>query len=710
MKCTACGNESREGTATCTRCGAQLSTGGTHKLFLIDNRYEVLETIKAGAMGCVYKARDARLDVIVAVKKMLPSFTTPEELRYAQERFREEAKLLSKLRHEGMPKVTDFLIESDPNTGIPAHYLVMTFLEGKDLESLMAERQGRPFPTGEVLEYLGQILDVLGYLHSQDPPIIYRDLTPRNIIIDKGRLYLVDFGIARPMRTNQKGTAIGTPGYASPEQYKGFADPRSDIFALGALAHYLLTGANPEDSSKPLFTFDPPRSLNITVPEYLDRLVMSMVDVVPENRPGSAREIATYLAQHSGDGSQAPSRSRTRYPDIFEAVKKGDLPAVKDFLGQGIGVNEKNKAGFTPLHCAAQQGNAEMVEYLISVGARASVKNQYGYPPSHYAQEMGHDDLAAYLLGQEARETPFVPVQQLPPQQVHSQPPPPAPSPRPAAAPRAPKPSPGLGMLPKLVIAGVFLFFLAIVAFVVYFLTDPRMQLDRMGYGMRNQEFLECVKKGNLKATQCYLKAGMDPGVEGEFGETALHWAASEDRQDIVKLLCEHKVDVNARTKKGLTPLQWSAQFGVQTSTTAPLLIAQGADVKVKTSDGWTVLHWAAYKGDHAALALFISQGVDVNAPCSKGWTPLHIAAQGGFKAAVEVLLKNKASVNAKDCYGWTPLFWAIQEDRPEVVKLLVSQKADVNLKDKENCTPLKVAQRDQKKPIADYLASHGAR
>jgi ankyrin repeat protein/tRNA A-37 threonylcarbamoyl transferase component Bud32 len=709
MKCLACGNEQNEGGASCAKCGAALSAVGTHKLSLIDGRYEVLVTIKAGSMGCVYKARDTRLDTIVAVKKMLPSFTTPEELRYAQERFRQEARLLSQLHHRGLPKVTDFFIAGDAETGIPAHFLVMTFLEGKDLEASMAERAEKVFPVQDVLDYMKQILEIFTYLHSQTPPIIYRDLTPRNIILANGELFIVDFGIARPMLANQKGTAIGTPGYASPEQYKGFADPRSDIYSFGALIHYLLTGANPEDSSKPLFTFAPPRSLNPLVPEYLDRLVMSMVDIIPEKRPGSAEEITMYLKQHTGGGSPAPSRRMAQYVDILEAIKKDDLPAVKDFLNQGTSVNEKNKAGFTPLHVAAQQGNREIAEYLISAGARVSIRNQYGYPSSHYATEMGHIELAELLRAREMNETSFPTMQAAPSSLSHGGSATPSYR-QPGRPPSSPKSPPASRKTTILVASIVIVIALAFTGIIFFYFTNPQIQLNRMGFGLKSKEFLECVKNGNVRATRLFLEAGMDPSVKGEYGETALHWAAGEDRQEILKLLLLHKVDVNAKTKNGLTPLQWSAQFGVQTSTTAPLLIAQGADAKARTSEGWTVLHWTAYRGDQAAIQFFISKGVDVNAACKKGWTPLHAAAQGGFKAAVEMLLKNGARVDVRDCYGWTPLFWAVQEDHLDIVELLVFKKADVNIKDKEGCTPLKVAGRDGKKQIAAYLASHKAR
>jgi serine/threonine protein kinase len=145
------------------------------------------------------------------------------------------------------------------------------------------------------MDYFLQILDILQYLHTQNPPLIYRDLNPRNVMVSSGRIFLVDFGIARVFTPHEKGTAIGTPGYAPPEQYKGFAGPRSDLYSLGVMMHYLITGIDPESSTDTLFSFVPVRQVNPEVPEYLEKVIMSMVDLVPERRPSSAGETAQMI-------------------------------------------------------------------------------------------------------------------------------------------------------------------------------------------------------------------------------------------------------------------------------------------------------------------------------------------------------------------------------------------------------------------------------
>jgi len=182
----------------------------------------------------------------------------------------------------------------------------MTFIEGKDFESVLNERNQEPLPFGDVIDYFYRLLEILSYLHSHVPPIIYRDLKPSNIMINEDKVFLVDFGIARIFTPQQKGTAIGTPGYAPPEQYKGFSEPRSDIYSLGVLIHYMLTGVNPEDSSRPPFTFDPPRKLNKIIPEYLDRIIVSMLDLNIEKRPHSAKRIMQML-----DRGDAPDERKS---------------------------------------------------------------------------------------------------------------------------------------------------------------------------------------------------------------------------------------------------------------------------------------------------------------------------------------------------------------------------------------------------------------
>ena len=221
---------------------------------LLDGRYRVKKVIGVGGMGRVYLANDTRLaNRPVAAKEMIVGDGIAE--KKALEDFAREASVLSRLSHPGIPIVIDHFAEQSRN------YLVMEFVSGGDLEGLL-ERAGAGgrLSEREVIVWARQLLDVLDFLHGQSPPIIYRDLKPGNIMIDKdGRAMLIDFGIARFLPKGGHATQIGSPGYAPPEQYAGRVDARSDIYSLGATMHHVLTGRDPR--LEPPFTFPPVRNL-----------------------------------------------------------------------------------------------------------------------------------------------------------------------------------------------------------------------------------------------------------------------------------------------------------------------------------------------------------------------------------------------------------------------------------------------------------------
>gem|GEM_PF-2769770 len=329
--CPDCGRENPDSETVCINCSMSLSPFGTREMKLLSERYLVTEIIKSGAMGCVFKGRDLRLNNVAAIKKMHSFHTDPVTKKYAEERFMEEGRLLSLLHHGSLPKVIDFFIETDPGTGRTSHYLVMTFIEGRDLETIISERDHRLFSVEEALDYFCQILDILHYLHSRNPPVIYRDLNPRNIMINEGKVFLVDFGIARIFKPQVKGSAIGTPGYSPPEQYKGTAEPRSDLYSLAVVMHYLLTGKNPEDSASELFNFEKIRNINRDAPEYLEALIASMLDLVPDNRPSGADVVKAVI--------------QTRDPKV---LVKASQNAVSGYSGI-ITASSLGRIGSTPL-------------------------------------------------------------------------------------------------------------------------------------------------------------------------------------------------------------------------------------------------------------------------------------------------------------------------------------------------------------------------
>ena len=216
---------------------------------IVGGRYEIVDLLGGGGMKQVWLARDRRLSGrSCAVAEMIDSFRSDTARTAAATAFRHEAELLASLSSEHIPQVYDSFSEGS------AHYLVMEYVRGETLDQKLKTvgRLSEESATSVAL----QIAETLQYLHSCNPPVIYRDLKPSNVILKpSGHLMLVDFGIARHFRAPTTVTMVGTPGYAAPEQWKGKAEPRSDVYALGALLHQMLSGRDP--GAEPPFSFPP---------------------------------------------------------------------------------------------------------------------------------------------------------------------------------------------------------------------------------------------------------------------------------------------------------------------------------------------------------------------------------------------------------------------------------------------------------------------
>jgi len=268
---------------------------------VLNNRYEIVRKIGGGGMGAVYLASDKNLGgVLRAVKEMVQSYIEDAQQEKAINDFKRESMLLTSLEHQSIPTIYDYFFDEKE----ARFYLVMKYISGGDLASRLRSAPEGRIEEKIITEWAIQIADVLDYLHIRQPPIIYRDLKPANIMIDgnSSRVMLIDFGIARWVNKEEKGvTAVGTMGYAPPELFSGNVEPRSDIYSLGSTLFHLLTGADPQ--SNPLLIFDfqkhpRPRQINPQISDQMEKILMRAVEYSADQRFASAAELRDALESH----------------------------------------------------------------------------------------------------------------------------------------------------------------------------------------------------------------------------------------------------------------------------------------------------------------------------------------------------------------------------------------------------------------------------
>lgn len=268
---------------------------------ILNGRYEVVRRIGGGGMGAVYLAKDHHLgDAPRAVKEMVEAHLDNSQHEKAIGDFKRESLLLTSLEHPSIPTIYDYFYDDENGR----FYLVMKYISGGDFAGRLRNAPGGRIDEKTVTDWAVQVADVLDYLHKRPKPIIYRDLKPANLMIDgnTGRVMLIDFGIARWVAPQEKGvTAVGTMGYAPPELFSGKAEPRTDIYSLGATMFHLLTGSDPQDNPLLIFDFTKnprPRQISPGISTEMERILMRAVEYKPEDRFRSAAEMRETLATH----------------------------------------------------------------------------------------------------------------------------------------------------------------------------------------------------------------------------------------------------------------------------------------------------------------------------------------------------------------------------------------------------------------------------
>jgi eukaryotic-like serine/threonine-protein kinase len=336
MKCPYCGIENQSGENFCEYCGSPMDLFSTTTIeresintrslipgsSLQAGRYVIKKILGQGGMGSVFLATDTRLaNKMVVIKALISDDSDPATRQQDVRNFKQEVETLAHLDHPLIPGVTDHFQEGS------RYCMVQECVEGESLQAHM-ERTNQPMQEAVALRYASEVLDILDYLADQVPPIVHRDIKPANIITGAkdGRAHLVDFGIARkdiPSNAQRKQTmALGTPGYAPPEQYRGNADPRSDLYALAATLHHLVTNRDPSEHG--LFHYPPVRQLNPHLSPEIEAVLSHALRPEVNQRYQSAKamkhDIDTILLGYLG----TPGNSRSYR--LADSLPGGESP------------------------------------------------------------------------------------------------------------------------------------------------------------------------------------------------------------------------------------------------------------------------------------------------------------------------------------------------------------------------------------------------
>jgi serine/threonine protein kinase len=426
---------------------------------VIAQRYRICAPLGQGGSGTTYLAQDLECDRQVALKALsLRRMTDWKRL----ELFEREARVLAQLNHPAIPRYLDYFhVDTHEDRSF---YIAQQLAEGQSLAALV--NKGWYISEVEVRQIATQLLEILIYLHSLMPPVIHRDIKPQNIIRrEDGQVFLVDFGAVQDTyhSTLMGGsTVVGTFGYMAPEQFRAQAVPTTDLYGLGATLLFLLTHCSPADlpTHKLKIDFRSHVQISEEFADWLEKLLEpDVADRFPSakealfmlhnQRPLTAQSDSSLLEQDSllvppvkrdrlkPQGFKYPKLSKwsnsltwktsvgvgvatvasvvilnpVKYPilsalqltpSIHQAILKGDIGTVKDYLNYGGDVNLRNGQGSTPLHAAIASDRKELVRLLIAKGADINARDSWGMTPLHWALQSGNQEVAELVLAKGA--------------------------------------------------------------------------------------------------------------------------------------------------------------------------------------------------------------------------------------------------------------------------------------------------------------------
>ena len=345
---------------------------------LVDGKYKILNKVGQGGMSVVYLAMNEKANKQWAVKEVRKDGVL--DFESVKQGLVAETDILKKLSHPNLPSIID-VIDTDES-----FIIIMDYIQGNSLNKALEEFGAQP--QENVIEWAKQLCDVLGYLHSRQPPIIYRDMKPANIMLKPdGNVTLIDFGTAREFKEKNLAdtTCLGTVGYAAPEQFGGMGqtDARTDIYCLGATLYHLVTGMNP---CEPPYEIKPIREINPALSSGLERIIQKCTQRDPNDRYQSAAELM-YALEHYNE-----------IDDIYRKKQKKKLwkfliPVILTFVFAAVSVWG---------YISAENKKTENYDYILANAS--SVSDYYEAivtDPTRTEAYLGtddHDGLIKFLI------------------------------------------------------------------------------------------------------------------------------------------------------------------------------------------------------------------------------------------------------------------------------------------------------------------------
>jgi len=297
---------------------------------VLNERYKILGIHHKSKKSIIYKAMDTKTGETVIVKEMEENFPAEQKSKEAAEQFDKVIEDLKRLSHRGLPELIDnFRVGRK-------YYVVKSFIEGKSLAALMKETHNKWIPQEQMLKWTGQILEILDYLHNLDPPHFFKNINPTNVMVyNNDDIFLVDYDLDRILSSTKDASLQGVPGFMAPEQFNNIADQHSDIYGLGMLIRFLMTGVDPSDQKNRYRRYKRIKDINSKVEKWFDDVVLKMIEKSPKYRPESAKAILEEIdrkraARQVLMGSPAIASSPSHPPiSTVSGAPPGVLPREK---------------------------------------------------------------------------------------------------------------------------------------------------------------------------------------------------------------------------------------------------------------------------------------------------------------------------------------------------------------------------------------------